>query len=209
MDVSLTDNYRAGGFAGSVGRGKKAALLMVDYAQAYFERSSPLYARSDETLEHGRRLLHVARGAGTLVIHTRVEYDAAGLNGGVFFRKVPALSCFCVGSPLAAFATGMEPDPGEIVVTKQYASAFFATSLASTLCALGVDTLVIGGMSTSGCVRATAVDAMQHGFMPIVARDACGDRHQTPHEANLFDLNAKYADVVGIDEARSILESLP
>jgi nicotinamidase-related amidase len=94
------------------------------------------------------------------------------------------------------------------VVTKQYASAFFGTSLASTLTALGVDTLLIAGVSTSGCVRASAVDACQHGFIPLVVREAVGDRHSAPHEANLFDLQAKYAEVVGLDQALQYLQRI-
>jgi nicotinamidase-related amidase len=94
------------------------------------------------------------------------------------------------------------------VVTKQYASAFFGTTLASQLKALGVDTVLIAGVSTSGCVRATAVDACQHGFVPLVVRDAVGDRHPGPHEANLFDLQAKYAEVVDLEAAAAYLASL-
>jgi maleamate amidohydrolase len=94
------------------------------------------------------------------------------------------------------------------VITKQYASAFFGTSLGSTLTALGVDTVIISGLSTSGCVRASAVDAVQHGFIPVVVREAVGDRDPAPHEANLFDLQAKYADVVSLAETQSYLESL-
>ena len=97
------------------------------------------------------------------------------------------------------------PTASDIVVTKQYASSFFATSLASTLTALGVDTLLISGVSTSGCVRATTLDACQHGFVPIVVRDACGDRSATVHESNLFDLQQKYAEVYSETEALAYL----
>jgi maleamate amidohydrolase len=106
------------------------------------------------------------------------------------------------------FAPGLEPAADEILITKQYASAFFGTTLASTLTALGVDTLVIAGVSTSGCVRATAVDACQHGFIPLVVREAVGDRTPGPHEANLFDLQSKYAEVVGLSEACDYLSNL-
>jgi maleamate amidohydrolase len=102
----------------------------------------------------------------------------------------------------------MDPGPGELIVTKQYASAFFGTSLAATLTSAGVDTAIIAGVTTSGCVRATAVDAMQYGFIPIVVREAVGDRDARPHEANLFDLEGKYADVVGEAEALAYLERL-
>jgi nicotinamidase-related amidase len=109
---------------------------------------------------------------------------------------------------LAAFAEGLEPVPGETVITKQYASAFFATSLASTLTSLGVDTVLIAGVSTSGCVRASTLDACQHGFIPLVVRDAVGDRHPAPHEANLFDLQAKYAEVIGLRQATDYLKNV-
>jgi nicotinamidase-related amidase len=128
----------------------------------------------------------------------------------VFFLKVPALASFESGRypELASFAAGLEPMEGETVITKQYASAFFGTSLASTLASLRVDTLLIAGVSTSGCVRASAVDCCQHGFVPLVVRDAVGDRAPEPHAANLFDLQAKYAEVIDLEQAREYLAAL-
>lgn len=123
------------------------------------------------------------------------------MDGGLFYRKVPALKCFEEGNPLGDFPASVQPTPRELVVTKQYASAFFGTILASTLTTMGVDTLLITGYSTSGCVRASVLDALQSGFTPFVIRDACGDRHPSPHEANLFDLSAKYAEVISESEA--------
>jgi maleamate amidohydrolase len=153
-------------------------------------------------------LLTAARDADIPIVHTRVEFQADGTDGGIFFRKVAALKCFIKGNPLAEPGPGLEPAEGEIVVTKQYASAFFATSLASTLTSLGVDTLIHAGVSTSGCVRATALDACQSGFIPIVVREAVGDRDQGVHESNLFDLDAKYADVVSESETLDYLTNL-
>lgn len=115
---------------------------------------------------------------------------------------MPALSAFTVGNLLGEWADGLAPTEDELVISKQYASAFFGTSLAATLTASGVDTLIITGVSTSGCIRATCIDTISNGFIPIVVADACGDRHQAPHDANLFDMNAKYGDVV--DEAAVI-----
>jgi len=109
---------------------------------------------------------------------------------------------------LAAFAAGLEPAADETVISKQYASAFFGTTLASTLTALGVDTVLIAGLSTSGCVRASAVDCCQHGFIPVVVREAVGDRAVGPHEANLFDLQAKYAEVASLSDVLSYLNGL-
>lgn len=204
-DRSLIENYAGGAFGASLGFGTRRALLMVDFAAAYFEQASPLYAGVPRVREAAVRLLALARKAGVLVCHTRVEYDEAGLNGGVFYRKVPALSVFRKGSPLGEFAQGLEPAAGEPVITKQYASAFFGTSLDSLLRTQGVDCIMIAGMSTSGCVRATGVDAVQHGFIPIVVADACGDRHPAPHQASLFDLQAKYADVVTLEAVERVL----
>jgi maleamate amidohydrolase len=202
----------ARGYGGTLQPGARPALLVIDFVKAYTEPESPLYA--GPTTEAARcaceELLGLARRAGIPVLHTNLAYQDGGADGGVFFRKVPALKVFERGarSPLADFAPGLNPQVGEVVLTKQYASAFFGTTLAATLTALGVDTLLIAGMSTSGCVRATAVDTVQHGFIPLVVRDAVGDRATGPHEANLFDLQTKYAEVVTLDRVRAYLAGL-
>lgn len=187
--------------------GRHPALLVVDFVRAYLTPGSPLYAGVESAQAACVQLLGAARRAGIPVIHTRVSYQPGGRDGGVFHRKLPALCCFERGlhPELAAFAEGLEPIEGETVISKQYASAFFGTSLASTLTALGVDTLLIAGVSTSGCVRATAVDACQYGFIPLVVRDAVGDRQPAPHEANLYDLQAKYAEVITLSTAEQYL----
>jgi maleamate amidohydrolase len=197
----VTANY-VGAFDGSLGFGTSPALVIVDVVMAYLDPGSPLYAACEDALASNVRLLAAARAAGIPVIFTNVVFQAGGRDGGLFFRKVPALRVFTPGSPMGEFHADLSPQPGEIVVTKQYASAFFGTSLASTLTALRVDTVLVTGFSTSGCVRATALDALQSGFAPFVVRDACADRHPAPHEANLFDLQAKYAEV--ISEAQAI-----
>ena len=202
---SAAQNYARGAFGSGLGLGTRRALLMVDFAQAYFVPESPLFANRPEVVGQAKALLHWARARGLLVCHTRVEYRADGLDGGVFFRKIPALKAFCAGNPLGEVVPELAPLPPEPVVTKQYASAFFGTSLASLLRAQGVDCVLLAGMSTSGCVRASAVDAIQHGFIPVVVGDACGDRHPAPHEANLFDLQAKYADVLSLQQLQAAL----
>jgi maleamate amidohydrolase len=202
----LADDYRRAGFDATLPFGRHPALLLVDIVAAYVEPASPLYAQGFvDALAPNRRLVEAARQTGIPVIFTRVLYDAQGHDGGLFFRKVPALRAYVEGSPLGAFVDGLLPEPGDVVVTKQYASSFFGTSLASTLTARGIDTLVITGFSTSGCVRATALDALQHGFAPFVVREACGERDARPKEANLFDLQAKYAEVIGEADALSRL----
>ena len=198
----LSADYAAAGFDGRLEFGKRPALLMVDVCNAYLDPASPLYAGVEDALASNIRLLAAARAAGVPAIFTRVAYSAGGLDGGLFYRKVPALAAYLDGNPLGDFPAGFGPVPGEVVVTKQYPSAFFGTALAATLNATGVDCLLITGFSTSGCVRASALDALQHGFAPFVIRDACGDRAEGPHEANLFDLQTKYAEVIG--EARAL-----
>lgn len=203
LSQSLHANYANGSFAQRLGFGTRQALVMIDFSQAYFVPDSPLFANCTEVLESAQALLRWARQRGMLVCHTRVEYRADGIDGGVFFRKIPALEVFCKGRPLADFVPALQPTAAEPIVTKQYASAFFGTSLASLLRAQGIDCVVIAGMSTSGCVRASAVDAVQQGFIPVVVSDACGDRHPHPHEASLFDLNAKYADVITLTQLKT------
>ena len=209
-DASLTDNYARGGFTQQLPLGTRPALIVIDLVRAYLIEGSPLFGGDGCRAAHAGalQLLALARRAAIPIVHTNVAYQAGGRDGGVFFRKIPALRHFETGRnpEYAAFAEGLEPLPGETVITKQYASAFFATSLASTLTALGVDTLLIAGVSTSGCVRATAVDACQHGFVPAVVREAVGDRAREPHEANLFDLQAKYAEVVGLETVARYLD---
>ena len=204
---SLDANYARGGFNQQLVPGRTPALLMIDFVKAYLLPGYPLYAGVESAHAAAVRLLAAARAAGIPVLHTNVEYQPGGRNGGVFFRKVPALRCFEAGAhpEAAAFGDGLEPLPGETIITKQYASAFFGTSLASTLTSLGVDTVLIAGVSTSGCIRASAVDCCQHGFIPVVVRDAVGDRAPGPPEANLFDLQAKYAEVKGLDEVLAYL----
>jgi len=210
MYKSLDENYARGGFIKKLELGNQPALLLIDFVNAYLFANSPLFANVESARAASADLLLRARKAGILIVHTNVSFQRGGRNGGVFFRKVPALACFEEGADpsFAAFGEGLAPEPGETVITKQYASAFFGTSLASTLTAAGIDTVLIAGVSTSGCVRATAVDACQHGFIPVVVREAVGDRAPGPHEANLFDLQAKYAEVKPLAEVAVYLQRL-
>ncbi|MGI9621338.1 MAG: isochorismatase family protein [Acidimicrobiales bacterium] len=206
--TSLDDDYKGAGFAGRLGFGKRPALVIIDFCQAYLDPEAPLYAGVEDARASAVRVLRAARAVDIPVLHTRVEYQPGGADGGIFFRKVAALECFVRGNPFAEPGEGLVPAEGEVVITKQYASAFFGTSMASTLTSMGVDTLIHAGVSTSGCVRATALDACQHGFIPIVVREAVGDRDEGVHESNLFDLDAKYADVVSEAETLDYLTNL-
>jgi maleamate amidohydrolase len=184
------------GFGGALGWGRSPAVVVIDLARAYFTPGADLFLGSRACLDSAARVVHCARVADRPVLHTQVAYAEGGTDGGLFFRKVRGLRHFVGDDPLGEPMPEVAPLPGEVVVRKQYASGFFGTSLASTLTALGIDTVVLVGVSTSGCVRATALDALQSGFRPIVVRDAVGDRAPGPHDANLFDLQAKYADVL-------------
>ena len=196
------DNY-VGVFDGRLAFGQRPALLLVDVVMAYLTPGSPLYDPAFvAALAVNVRLVEAARAAGVPVIFTNVVYQPGGADGGLFYRKVPALQAFQRGGAGGAFPPSLQPRDDETIVSKHYASAFFGTSLASTLTARGIDTVIVTGFSTSGCVRATTLDALQHGFVPFVVREACADRHVAPHEANLFDLQAKYAEVV--DEAAAL-----
>ena len=205
MATPLDEDYAKAGFGGHLPFGKRPALLIVDVCRAYLDPASPLYAGVETALAANVALAAAARAAEVPVVFTRVRYSAGGLDGGLFYRKVPALAAYLDDNPFGDFDPALLPAPGELVVTKQYASAFFATSLAASLTALGIDSLLITGFSTSGCVRATALDALQHGFIPYVVADACGDRAAAPHESNLFDLQAKYAEVVDFHRALALI----
>jgi len=207
QDDNLEANYKRA-YDNRIGFGKRPALILVDFVRAYFDRDCELYADVQPALDSALRVRDAARDAGVPVIYTNVVFHASGMDGGRFFQKALPLRNFVAGSPMGAWADGLEPAGDELVISKQYASAFFGTSLASTLAAAGIDTLIITGVTTSGCIRATCVDSCQHGFIPIVVAEACGDRHASPHEANLFDMNAKYGDVVNESETINWLCSL-
>ncbi|MFC4292463.1 isochorismatase family protein [Sphingorhabdus arenilitoris] len=202
----LTQSY-TDAFGGRLEFGSRPALLIVDFVMAYLDPQSPFYAGVEDALGSNVRLLAAARMAAMPVFFTNVEYEHGGGNGGLFYQKIPALRVFEKGSPLGAFPPQLAPRNGETVITKQYASAFFGTDLTRRLRQMDIDTLIITGLSTSGCVRATALDALQNGFAPFVVREACGDRHPAPHEANLFDLQAKYAEVISEAEAIEFMSS--
>ena len=194
MSDELKDNYSV--YDGTLGFGQRPALILVDFVRAYFDKDCDLFADVGAELASALRIRDAARAAGIPVVYSNVVYIEGGADGGVFFRKAPVLKNFISGNPMGEWAEGLQPADGELVISKQYPSSFFGTSLAADLNALDIDTLIITCVTTSGCVRATCIDTMSHGFVPIVVADACGDRHEAPHKANLFDMNAKYADVM-------------
>ncbi|WP_298347438.1 isochorismatase family protein [Ferrimicrobium sp.] len=208
-DPSVDADYRKAGFSGSVGFGERPAVLVVDLVRAYLDPRSSLYSvRYEGVLEATSTLVATAREWRHPVVFTGVSYRQGGVDGGYFWQKVPALRVFEEGSELRDFDERLMPAPTDLVIMKQYASAFFGTSLASALHHQGVDTLLIAGVSTSGCVRASALDTLQSGFRPIIVREAVGDRTEEIHRANLFDLEAKYADLSSLSAACTYLAQM-
>lgn len=209
MNDTLSDNYR-GVWGQRLGFGRRPALLAIDFMQAYTTDGAPLFAPGVvSAVEESRELLACARRTGIPVIHTHIRYHAGHFaDGGLWVKKAPVMKDMVAGNPLAAFCPPVAPLADEVVLSKQYASAFFGTALAPLLVAQGIDTLLMIGCSTSGCIRASAVDAVQHGFRAMVVRECVGDRHPGPHEANLFDIDSKYGDVVHKREALDYLNRL-
>jgi maleamate amidohydrolase len=188
-------------FAGRVGWGARPAVVVVDLVRAYTQPGGPFFLGAPTVVDGCAGLVAAAREAGHPVLWTVVRFAADMTDAGFFAAKVPALACFAQGAPGGWGELALAPGEGEAVVAKQHASSFAGTSLAATLRVRGVDTVVVAGVSTSGCVRATATDASAAGFRPIVVADACADRSPALHEQNLADLDAKYADVVDLDAA--------
>jgi len=209
MATSAAENY-SGVWNGRIGFGQRPAVLVIDLIKGYVIEDSPLFAPGVVAcVKEVPELLDAARDKAVPVIHTRVRYTPPDYrDAGIWITKAPVLKDLVEGHPYAEFCDEVVPRQGEVVVTKQYASAFFGTSLLSTLNGMRIDTLIITGCTTSGCVRATAVDTVQYGFRPVCVRECIGDRHEDPHEANLFDIDAKYGDVVSKAEALEYLESL-
>ena len=203
--MSDKELYKQRGFSARVGFGTNPALLLIDFINGFTDTSCPLGSNLDKEIKASRKLLDQFRLKNLPVHFTTTAYEEGFVSAGVFIRKVPSLSHLKLGSPLVDIDDRLAPVEGEVVWTKQYASAFFGTSLASTLVSQNVDTLFIVGCTTSGCVRASGIDSCQNGFRTIVVEEAVGDRSESAHEANLFDLDAKYADVVSLEEAERYL----
>lgn len=208
MADTLDQNYAQAGYHARQSWGKRPALALIDFANAYFDPSAPLYGGEgcQVALDNAAKLADAARACGVPVVFTEVKYTPGGSDGGAFYAKVPALSCFDAGSETQKLAPPLEVHDTDIMITKQYPSGFFGTSLASTLHFMEVDTLLLTGVTTSGCVRATCIDSISHGFVTLVVEDAVGDRAEEPHRANLFDMSAKYADLLTTQAAMDFFQ---
>jgi len=202
MSTRSEDIYEARGFGGRSGAGDHPALVVIDLCYGFTDPESPLACDCEGAVAATARLLDAARAGGHPVAFTTVQYDAAGREiAAAFIRKAPGLLTLEPGTRWPQIDERIAPAENEPVMPKLFASGFFGTSLGAMLAARGCDTVVVTGASTSGCVRATAVDALQHGYRVVVPREAVADRAEGAHQATLTDLDAKYGDVVGIDEA--------
>lgn len=203
------DFYVKKGFAARVGFGQRPALLVIDMIRAFTDLRSPLASNLDSQVEAINRLLGLARERGLPIIFSTVAYDRDLQEAGIWIRKIPSNKWLVEGSEWVEVDQRHQRRPDEMLLVKKYASCFFGTDLAARLITRGIDTLLITGCTTSGCVRASAVDACSFGLHTIVIQEAVGDRADLPHIANLFDIDAKYGDVVGLDEALAYLEQVP
>jgi nicotinamidase-related amidase len=205
MSTRSEDIYEARGFGGRSGAGEHPALVVIDLCYGFTDPASPLACDCEGAVAATARLLDAARAGGHPVAFTTVQYDAAGREiAAAFIRKAPGLLTLEPGTRWPQIDERIAPAENEPVMPKRFASGVFGTSLGAMLAARGCDTVVVTGASTSGCVRATAVDALQHGYRVVVPREAVADRAEGAHQATLTDLDAKYGDVVGIDEAVAI-----
>lgn len=201
-------SYESKGFAARSGYGRKPALLIIDFINGFTDPTTPLGGDFSREVAVTGQLLTAFRAGSLPIIYTTIEYDPDFKDAGVFIKKVPSLAILVRGSPLCRVDDRIRPLPGEYIVSKNYASSFFGTNLDTHLRVNGVDTVVMTGCTTSGCVRASAIDSLQYGYHSIVVREGVGDRAQGPHDANLFDIDAKYADVVSVGEVLDYLRAL-
>lgn len=205
---TLRSYYASRQIGARVGCGTRPALLIIDMSRAFTSTAYRVGSKADSVIEHIGQLLHVVRRRPIPVVYTTVSYTHPS-QAGLWGAKIPGLLDLRADDPNAIqIHPDIAPVPGELVVNKHYSSAFFETDLHGRLTQLKIDTVVLTGCSTSGCVRATAVDAVSSGYRVIVPREAVGDRAQLPHEAALFDIDSKYGDVMGISDVHDYLTHL-
>ncbi|HJS48795.1 MAG TPA: isochorismatase family protein [Gaiellaceae bacterium] len=208
-DEQARQVYARAGLGESVMLGTRPAVLVVDFSCGFTDPASTLGSDLTAQVEATKHVLDAARTKGLRVIFTTIGYEPSLQDGGLWLQKVPALGDLQIGGRWVEIDPRLEPREDETIVLKKGASAFFGTNLASILIAQRIDTIVLCGATTSGCIRATAIDLLQYGYPTLVPRECVGDRAQAPHDANMFDIHAKYADVVSLEEALAYLESVP
>ncbi|MFG1955469.1 isochorismatase family protein [Micromonospora sp. NPDC048830] len=191
--------YDRQGIGRTMGLGKRPAVLVVDFTEGFTSPESPMGVDMSDSVKATRRLLDVARSYRLPVVYTVNGYRDDLLDAGVWPQKFPSLKTLVLGSRWTRIDERITPEAEDLILEKQYPSAFFGTTLASALAARGVDSLILTGTTTSGCIRMTAVDALQHGYRTYIPEECVCDRHEAPHRANLFDLGSKYVDVGTLD----------
>lgn len=208
-DERAREVYAQAGLGASVTLGSRPAVLVVDFSCGFTDPACALGSDLTPQVEATRRLLDVARDRGLPVVFTTIGFDASLKDGGLWLQKVPTLGDLQLGGRWVEIDERLGRRQDETVIVKKGASGFFGTNLASVLLSQGVDTVILCGATTSGCIRATAIDLLQYGWPTLVPRECVGDRAQAPHEANLFDIQAKYADVVPLEDAIAYVEGVP
>jgi maleamate amidohydrolase len=201
--------YERGSYGRTLRLGRKPAVLVVDLSYGFTDPDSPLGCDLSAAVNGTRRVLDAARAASAFVVFTTIAYSSDLSDAGLIMEKLPLCAELTVGSRWVQLDRRLGVRPEEAVITKRGSSAFFGTDLASILARKAIDTVILCGASTSGCVRATAVDLMQYGFPALVVSDCVADRAAGPHDASLFDIQAKYGDVVASDHAIDYLTGLP
>jgi maleamate amidohydrolase len=200
--------YAAARLGQAVTMGERPAVLVVDFSCGFTDPECALGSDLSDEVEATRRLLDAARAKGLPVVFTTIGFEPSLKDGGLWLQKVPSLGDLQIGGRWVEIDPRLAPREDETIVLKKGASAFFGTNLSSILVSQDVDSVVLCGATTSGCIRATAIDLLQNGFPAMVPRECVGDRAQAPHEANLFDINAKYADVVSLHDVLVYVESV-
>jgi nicotinamidase-related amidase len=208
-DEEAREVYAKARLGESVTLGSRPAVLVVDFSCGFTDPACTLGSDLTAEVESTKRLLDVARAKALPVVFTSIGYEPSLKDGGLWLQKVPALGDLQLGGHWVEIDPRLEPREDETIVMKKGASAFFGTNLASILVAQRVDSVILCGATTSGCIRATAIDLLQYGWPTLVPRECVGDRAQAPHESNLFDIQAKYADVVPLEDALAYVESVP
>jgi nicotinamidase-related amidase len=209
-DENTEDTYERAGFGAPVRRGVRPGIVVVDLSRGFTEPQWPTGTDLTEVVTATKRLVDAARAIAAPVVYTTIAFDPAEADGSAYawLDKAPGLRVLRSGSELVDIDPRLPRRPDDPLIVKKGASAFFGTHLAATLTSLRVDTVVICGATTSGCVRASVVDAVQSGFPVLVPRDCVGDRAPGPHDANLFDIDAKYGDVIDLEDALQYLGGL-
>ena len=208
MSDDTREVYERARLGQSVTPGSHPAVLVVDFSRGFTDPECTMGSELTSEVEATTRVLAAAREKGLPVIFTTIGFEANLKDGSLWLQKAPGLAELQVGGKWVEIDPRLERREDEVVILKKGASAFFGTNLPSVLVSQGVDTIVLCGATTSGCIRATAVDLLQYGYPTLVPRECVGDRAQGPHEANLIDIQAKYADVVPVEDALSYLESV-